>query len=557
MPTYTGRQIFMETLLTHGVKYIFGNPGTTEMPIMDSLLDYPDLGYILTLHESVALGIAHYYAQASRETAVVNLHVAPGLGNALGMLYNAWEAGTPMLVTAGQQDSRMRLREPLLGHDLVAMAEPLVKWSVEPRSADELALTLRRAFKTASAPPPGPVFVSLPIDVMEQETENPPAVPSGLFQRSVPNSEGIAAAATVLLGARRPAIIAGDGVSWARAETELQLLAEQLGAAVYFEGLHHHLVFPTSHPNCRQRIAFEHGAIRGLLEGVDAVLLVGGSFFEEVWYEPGSPFPEGAVVLQIDDSPTRLGRNFPLEVGILGDIGMALAALRAAVEENADERFRSAAQARNGRLGEEWRAARAGQERRAESRWDQRPISAPRLMAEIRAAMPEETVLVDEAITAGPDLMRTFEFRQAGDYYGTRGGGIGQAVPGAVGAKLAHPGRPVLALSGDGSALYTIQSLWTAAHHLIPVVWVILHNREYRILKYNMDAYQRRFGLPGDRPHPHMDLIEPDPDFVALARGFGVEGERVDAPEDIAPALERAFAGGRPYLLDVWIEGGV
>src|SRR5688500_404621 len=172
--TLKGRQVFMETLLAHGVEYIFGNPGTTEMPILDSLLEYPQLRYIMTLQESIAVGAAHYYAQASGKTGVVNLHVAPGLGNGLGMLYNGYEANSPMLVTAGQQDRRMRLREPLLGHDLVAMAAPIVKWSVEVQSADEMAPILHRALKIAHDPPEGPVFVALPIDVMEQDTEAGP-----------------------------------------------------------------------------------------------------------------------------------------------------------------------------------------------------------------------------------------------------------------------------------------------------------------------------------------------------------------------------------------------
>jgi benzoylformate decarboxylase len=171
--------------------------------------------------------------------------------------------------------------------------------------------------------------------------------------------------------------------------------------------------------------------------------------------------------------------------------------------------------------------------------------------------MPKRTVVVNEAITLTPDVMRTLSFPRAGDYYGTRGGGIGQAVPGAIGVKVAHPDRPVLAISGDGSALYTIQALWTSAHHDLPMVWVILHNRAYRILKFNLDNYQRRFGLPGDRPYPHMDLTEPEVDFAAIARGFGVAAEQVSKPDQIRPALDRAFQSGKPYLLDVLIDGRV
>jgi len=219
--------------------------------------------------------------------------------------------------------------------------------------------------------------------------------------------------------------------------------------------------------------------------------------------------------------------------------------------------FRAAASERNNALATAQKRELDGQASRAKQKWNDTPIAAARLMAEIRDAMPKRTVVVNEAITLTPDVMRTLAFPRAGDYYGTRGGGIGQAVPGAIGVKIAHPDRPVLAISGDGSALYTIQALWTSAHHDLPMVWVILHNRAYRILKFNLDIYQRRFGLPGDRPYPHMDLTGPEVDFAAIARGFGVASEQVSRPEEIRPALDRAFASGKPYLLDVLIDGRV
>src|SRR5499425_3912826 len=179
----------------------------------------------------------------------------------------------------------------------------------------------------------------------------------------------------------------------------------------------------------------------------------------------------------------------------------------------------------------------------------------PRVMAEIEAALPPDAILVDEAITAGPDLARTVQFERVGDYVGARGGGIGQALPGALGVKLAHPDRPVLAVSGDGSAMYSIQALWTAAHHDLAVVFVILSNREYRILKHNMDTYRQRFGAKPDRPYLHMDLDKPPLGFSEMARGLGVEGARVTKPHELRPALEKALGTRRPFLLDVAIEG--
>jgi benzoylformate decarboxylase len=548
-----GKQVFMESLIANGVEYIFGNPGTTESPILDALLDYPQLRYIVALHEGVALGAASYYAQTSGKVAVVNVHVAPGLGNSLGMLYNAFKARAPLLVTAGQQDTRLRLRGPVLGHDLVAMAAPLTKWSVQVERADEFALIMHRALKIATDPPTGPVFVALPIDVLEQETDLAPFPPGQLHRTPDPDPAGIQAAAELLLGSRRPAIIVGDDA--ASAATEVAALAEQLGAAVWCEGIRARQVVPSAHPNFRLGLPFDAVAIRKALDGADVVLLVGGPFFEEVWYAPGSPLPEGAAAIQVESSPERLAHNLPVRVGLVSHPRAALSALRAATARGAGAAFRDAAAERNNALRALKDQDAQAQRARAAKRWDHAPISVPRLVAEIEATLPPDAIVVDESITASTDLARTVQFDGEGDYVGARGGGIGQALPGALGVKLAHPDRPVVALSGDGSAMYSIQALWTAAHHELAVVFVILNNREYRILKHNMDTYRQRFGAKPDRAYLNMDLVAPDLGFVDLARGMGVEALRVSKPGELRPALEKALVAGRPFLLDVAIEG--
>ena len=341
-----GKQVFMDSLIAQGVDHVFGNPGTTESPIIDALVDYPQIRYVVALHEGVALGAASYYAHASGRAGVVNLHVAPGLGNALGMLYDAAKANAPMVVTAGQQDTRLRLREPLLGHDLAAMAAPIAKWSVQAERADELALLLHRAFKVATDPPAGPVFVALPIDVMEQETANGALAPSGLYRAPAPDPAGVDEAARLLLGSRSPAIVVADVGARAAAQTELSALAELTGAAVWYEGLHMGITFPTSHPSCSGRLGFDAAGVRRALDGVDAVLLVGGTFFEEVWFESGSPFPAGAAVIQVADAPERLARNFPVRVGLVANAVHGLRAIREAVAAGAGPADRAAAATR-------------------------------------------------------------------------------------------------------------------------------------------------------------------------------------------------------------------
>ena len=545
-----GRQVFFETLLNHGVDRIFGNPGTTESPLLDSLLDYPQIQYIVHLHEGVATGAANFYAQASGKTAFVNLHVAPGLGNAVGAIYSALKNGSPMVVTAGQQDTRMRLRDPILGHDLAAIAAPVTKWSVQVETADELGPILQRAFKIANEAPAGPVFVALPINVMEQETSIPAGKPGHSFTASRPDPAGIAAMAKLIAAAKSPAIVAGDEIARAGADKTLVKLVEKIGAAVWFEGLRGQNSFPTDHPAYRGTLAFDAPGVAKQLSSNDLVLMVGGPFFEEVWYAPGSPFALGTKVLQIEPGASRLAYNFSLDAGVLADVGAALEALDAALAVDA-----AAAKKRSEALKAQREAEDAAQKARVEKAWSRSPTSMARAMAEIRAGAPKDVVIVDETITANLDLFKTFSFSGPGDYYSGRGGGIGQGLAGAIGVAVAQTKRPILCLSGDGSSMYSIQALWTAAHHDLPIVFIILANREYRVLKHNIDAYRARFDVKSNKPYMHMDLGGPTMGFVDMAKGMGVAGTYVSKADDIKSAVAAAFKSGKPHLVEVEIEG--
>jgi benzoylformate decarboxylase len=546
-----GRQVFFETLANHGVDRIFGNPGTTESPLLDSLLDHPQIKYIVHLHEGVATGAANFYAQASGKTAFVNLHVAPGLGNAIGAIYSAWKNNSPMVVTAGQQDTRLRLRDPVLGHDLAAIAAPVTKWSVQVERADELGPILQRAFKIANEAPAGPVFVALPIDVMEQETNVPAGKPSHSFSATRPDPAGIAAMAKLLAAAKAPAIVAGDDIARASAHRTLVKLTEKVGASVWFEGLRGQNSFPTDHPAARGTLAFDAAGIAKQLAGNDLVLMVGGPFFEEVWYAPGSPFAAGTKVLQIEAAPSRLAYNFALDAGVVSDVGAGLEALMSALGSQEV----AGAKQRNDALKAQKEADDAAQKARVEKAWARTPTSMARAMAEIRAGAPKDVIVVDETITANLDLFKVFTFAGPGDYYSGRGGGIGQGLSGAIGVAVAEVKRPVLCISGDGSSMYSIQALWTAAHHDLPIVFVILANREYRVLKHNIDAYRARFDVKSNKPYMHMDLLGPTMGFVDMAKGMGVAGTYVAKADDIKAVVAAAFKSGKPHLIEVEIEG--
>src|SRR5215471_13608357 len=395
-----GRRVLMDSLVAHGVRHIFGNPGTTETPLLDSLPAYAQIEYIMALHEGVAVGAASFYAQAARRPVVANLHVAPGLGNGMGSLYGALKASSPVVVTAGQQDTRMRLTNPLLGHDLVAMAAPVTKWSVQIERADEIAPVLRRAFKVATDTPRGPVFVALPIDVMEQETSVEVSVPDTLFRAAHPDPKGVEAIASLILKSQSPAIVVGDDVARSHATDALVALSETIGASVWFEGLRAHAPFPTGHPNYLQSLPGSASQIRQNLGAADLVLLLGGPFFEDIWFAPGGHFPKGATVVQIEESPERIAFNNHLDAGVVGEMTASLGALVGALGSRSTQEYRLAAQRRNQGMIELRTREKEAYRTRLEKSWSREPTSMPRMMAELRRGLPENVVIVDESITA-------------------------------------------------------------------------------------------------------------------------------------------------------------
>jgi benzoylformate decarboxylase len=365
----------------------------------------------------------------------------------------------------------------------------------------------------------------------------------------------VAEIASLLLQAQSPVIVSGDDVARSGATGALVALVEQIGAAVWFEGLRHHASFPTSHPNYRASLPGDAAQVRKAFEDADLVLWQGGPFFEDIWYADGGHFPQGAAIVQSEQSPERLAFNHRLDAGLVGDLAGTLVALTDAVRARATAEIRSAAQRRNAAIAEARAREKEAYRARLEKAWKREPISMPRVAAELRRGLPDNVVIVDESITASLDMARAFEYRGFGDYFGGRGGGIGQGFSGALGVKVAMPERPVGAVSGDGSAMYSIQALWTASHHNLAIVFVVLANREYRILKHNVDVWRQNFQPGTQHPYQQMDLAGPALDFVHLAEGMGVVGVRVEKADGIAPALAAAVAANRPYLVEIAIEG--
>jgi thiamine pyrophosphate-dependent acetolactate synthase large subunit-like protein len=555
MPRLAGRYAMLEQLLAEGTRYVFGNPGTTEQAFMDALQDYPQLQYILALHEGVATGIADGYARATGRPAFLQLHITPGLGNAMGMLYNSYRTRTPLVVYAGQHPQRGNSQEPILAGDVVRLAEPLTKWAVEAQDAYEVPVLLRRAFKLAMEPPRGPVFVSVPANIMDEEADVEIAPSTSIDMRARPDPAAVERITALLADAASPVIICGDGVSESGGQAELIQLAETIGARVH-AAFSAELPFPSRHPLYGGLLNVVSAAgLKGQLSTADVVLAVGTPVLPLLFPIEGSPFAPAARVVHIDLDSREIGKNWPVEIGLLADPRSAMAdiinRLRTTMTEEQQAKVRERAKAVE-TMGDQMMQAL---ESAARARWDAVPISAGRLMSELADAMLPNTIIFDESVTAGGYLMRYLRFSETSAHYRAAGGGLGPGMPNPIGIKLARPDRPVLSVSGDGAALYTIQALWTAAHHRIPVTWVIANNSAYRILKLNMLEYLGE-GAPG-RKFVEMDLTGPAVDFPAVAASFGVKGVRVEHPDEIGDAVIEAQKANEPRLIDVAIEGDI
>ena len=547
MPLRNGRTAFLELLVDEGVTHLFGNPGTTELAIMEVVPEFTQLKFVLGLQEAIVIGMADGYARASGRLAAANVHVAPGLGNAMGALYNAKFSGSPIILTAGQQEQGHGLLEPLLYEPLVPIAQPLVKWAVEVTRVEDLPRILRRAVKVALTPPAGPVFVSLPGDVLEQSAELDMGRPVRVDARVRPSDEALKQLADRLLAARNPVIVAGQELAAHDAFAEAGELAELLGAAVFGSSVAYGAQFPTAHPAYMGSLTRNQKQVRATLEPHDLLVCLGADLLRMSVYSPVEPLPEGLPVVHVSERGWELGKNYRTDVAIQANVKETLRALlplvRARRAPDAAARL-AALKDRN------WTAQRAQAAVAAMGEAESTPIDPRFLMLRISEHLPKDAVVVEEALISSLSLPGFLPIRDPRAFYGLASGGLGFAMPGAIGASLALPGRPVVAVVGDGSAMYGIQALWTAAHMKVPVTYVIANNRSYRILK------ERLVSMRGSDKFVGMDIKDPAIDYVGLARAMGVPGRRVTDPNDVAPALREAAEQGGPSLIEVIVADG-
>ncbi len=552
----SGIQAFLHLLGECGVKYIFGNPGTTELPLVDALADDRRIQYILGLQEVPVVAMADGYAMASRTPGVVNLHISCGLGNGLGMIYNAWRAGTPLVVTAGQQDRRLRFEEPILWSDMVRVARPWTKWAAEVERVQDLPAAVRRAVQTALAPPTGPVFLSLPMDVQCEVAELDLTPPRPLDPRVRPPREALRRAAAVLAQARNPAIVAGSRAVESGAEASLVRLAECLGAPVFSESgtTHGRLGFPADHPLYAQCLPLWSPELRTRLAEFDVLLAVGLDLLRlYVYFEPARAIPEHIRIVHLDPDPWQLGKNYPVEVGLIGDVGAGMEELVELTDQCMTDECRARARARAAARAAQHEETRRKLLERARLERTLRPVTPLAAMSALAEVLPPNVAVVEEAVTTtNTYLERLAALHNTTGYFGHRGWALGWGLGCAIGVQLAWPDRPVLALLGEGAALYGIQGLWTAAHYQIPVTFVVFNNAQYQILK--VGARQLRLPAAMRNQFVGLDLVEPEVDMVALAGALGVSAQRVLTAPELADAVRDALRARRPQLIELPID---
>lgn len=500
-----------------GVDCLFGNPGSTELPMLRALPDGFD--YVLGLNEAAVLGMADGFARASGKPALVNLHSAAGTGNALGNLYTAYRNNTPLVVTAGQQARSLLPMDPFLGATRATeFPQPYVKWACEPARAEDVPAALVRAFHVALTPPMGPVFVSVPVDDWDRECAMP-ALPD-LSLKTLPDPAGLSRLAAMLDAAEQPALVLGTGAADCGGWQAAIDLSEASGAQVWIAPFAARECFPEDHPQFAGFLpAFREQIVR-LLAPYDALLVAGAPVFTYHAEGSGPHWPEHAALGALSVDPQHLS-FLPGGLGVLGDVAAGLAAL-------------------------------AGQVRRRPAPTPPPRAAAPApameanyVLSRVAALRPDNAVLVEEAPTARTPMHDYLPITCQGGFLTCASGGLGYGLPAAVGAARGAAGRKVLALLGDGSAMYTVPALWSAAEQGANISFLILNNRRYAAL----DHFAKVFGM-NRLPGTELGGI----DFVGLAQSMGVTARRVDAVADLDAALARSFAATGPTLVELLID---
>ncbi len=548
----------IEQFLADDIHFMFGNPGTVEQGFLDSLEEYPDFKYIMGMQETIAVAMADGYARATKKPTVVQLHSGVGLGNGIGMIYQAMRGHAPLVVIAGEAGIKYDAMDAQMAADLVGMAKPVTKWAIRVVDSRSLLRVIRRAIKIASTPPMGPVFVCVPADILDEENDEPIFPTAKLDTQVAPTAEWINEAADKLKGAQHPLMVVGDGIAFARAQDEVARVAEALGADVW-GGDASEVLISSKHPLYKGGLGHMFGPSSAkITRQADAVLVAGTYLFNEVFPNFEGIFTPGVPVIHIDLNAYEIAKNHPVDMAAVADPKLTLGMLADALARRMSPAQKQAAQARLEASRSAQESALQKQLQHDQSVRDQVPMHASRFMEELAKQVPSDVMVFDEALTVSPDLTRYLPPTLPDHFFQTRGGSLGVGIPGAIGVKVANPDKTVIGFTGDGGSMYTIQALWTAAHYNIGAKFVICNNQSYMLLKLNILQYWHEQVGEATHSFPHsFDLGDPVIDFAALAHSMGVPAVCVDSPDEVEAAVKQMLETEGPFLVDMVITNEV
>jgi len=552
MPVISGAKALIKILKNEGVEYVFGIPGATEVLFMDALEKDTDIKYILGLNEIVCAGMAEGYARVAGKPGVLNLHTGPGVAAALSMLYNAHAGGVPLVITAGQQDTRLLQQDPHLSGDIVGMGKMFTKWSTEIHHAEDIPMIIHRAFKTAMQHPQGPVLVSLPQNLMEQEIEYVKRPKSTVYSGLRPDKDALETFIGMISGATCPVIMIESGITRCNALDEVINFAELTGSRVY-QAWMSDVNFPVRHPLYIGDLDPSQAIARDKLKDADLLIGIGCSLFSPSFFNPESILPENIKVVHIDENPWELGKNMPIDCGIQGNIKETLDELNNKLQNKLSGNIKDIISTRVKEIKKEKKEINNQLQKQIETETNNSPVAVSRLMKEIDNLMTENTIIVDDCWSSSQMLRQIVNLSRAGQFIRARkGGSIGWGLPGAMGANLGAPDKNIIAVCGDGSTAWSMQSLWTAAHYNIPVTYVITNNGVYRQVKLVRKLVLGEYVLT--EKHTGMDIDNPVINFKMLAESMGIKAVQVKEPNDLEHALKEAVDDNRPRLVEVFIE---
>jgi benzoylformate decarboxylase len=548
----TVSQAYLEVAVDHGVDFVFGLPGTSGQEFIGSIADQERVRFILALHETCVVSMADGHARVTGRPALAQVSTLPGSVNAVGALYDAYRDRSPVVVTSTNVDTRIVGRDSHTeGKDLVELTKQFTKWSAEVHRSDRIPEFLNRAFKVAATPPTGPVYLSLPSNLLGETINqaNPRAERSRVTPRIAADPEAVQQAARLLADAKRPLIVAGSGIARSGGIEELIKFAELLGAPVVMEPRYSFLSFPTDHPQSFQ-IAERNPSFN--LPGwgdPDVLLAIGCRLIREYRYLPEAVIKPETSCIHIEEDPWEIGKVFPVDLGIIADAKSALKSLldvypkMAGTQNGRQQRLETIRSAKA--------QAKAELEERVKQGWDGMPISMARLARTLDRLLEKDTLIVNESPTSKDILMANFSFSSARSYFSNSSGGyLGWGLGAAIGAKLAAPKRRVVACLGDGSTMFGLQGLWTLAKYRVPLLVIVFNNRAYMAVKNQFRGSEERIRLAAEMG---AELVGPEINFARIADTFGIFGQRVEQPDAIEPALKRAVEHKGPALVDVVI----